>query len=129
MGKEKSSYFWFFYPVIYATSLNIFQCFLGKIASTFAGATSWNMINAIFQDMLKRNKRTGEISGYRFSAQSIAETFGAITSGLLADYFGIRAPFVVVSVAYFVVLLVFLKEFPEEIFENLTCFSDFLQKV
>ncbi len=115
-GKRKAAIFGLFvgifYPVIYATSLNIFQCFLGKIASAFAGAASWNMINAIFQDMLKRNKRAGEISGYKFSAQSIAGAFGAITSGLLADYFGIKAPFVVVSVAYFVVLLVFLKEFP-----------------
>ncbi len=115
-GKRKAALFGLFvgifYPVIYATSLNIFQCFLGKLTGAFAGVTSWNMINAIFQDMLKRNKRAGEISGYRFSAQSIAGAFGAITSGLFADYFGIRAPFVVVSIAYFVMLLIFLKEFP-----------------
>lgn len=57
------------YPLIYATSLNALQYIIGKVAWAFASVASWNMINAIFQDEIRKNKRIAEISGYRFSAQ------------------------------------------------------------
>ena len=100
------------YPLIYATSLNAFQYVIGRFAWAFASVASWNMVNAIFQDEIKKSKRIAELSGWRFSAQSISGTLGSLTGGYLADLYGLRAPYFLIIFVYLLALIIFLKTFP-----------------
>lgn len=99
------------YPILYATSLNAFQYLVGKIAWAFASVSSWNMINAIFQDEIKRSKRIAEISGWKFSAQSILGSIGSLIGGYVADIYGFRAPYILIIILYIISLLIFIKVF------------------
>ncbi len=100
------------YPLIYATSFNAFQYFIGKIAWALASVSSWNMINAIFQDEIKKSKRIGEISGWKFSAQSFSGSIGSLVGGYIADIYGLRIPYILIVFSYMLSLLLFIKYFP-----------------
>ncbi|MCD6429321.1 MFS transporter [bacterium] len=100
------------YPLLYATSLNGFQYLIGKMSWAFASVASWNMVNAIFQDEIRKSKQIAELSGWRFSAQSIAGTVGSLTGGYVADMFGLGVPYYLIILAYILAFVIFLKEFP-----------------
>ena len=106
------------YPVIYATSLNLFQYVFGKVAWSIAAVSSSTIINAVFQDVISRSKRIAEISGYRFSAQSIAGSIGAVVGGFLADAYSITMSYYAILPLYMISLVVFLKYVYPEIKGN-----------
>ncbi len=101
------------FPIIYATSHNAFQYAAGRAVWAFSSATMGLMINAIFQDMVKKRKNIAELSGYRFSAQSIAGSCGALFSGYVADVYGLRAPYFMLPAVYLLIALLVIRVFRE----------------
>lgn len=97
-----------FYPIIYATALNVFQYMFGRVAWALAGGISGIMINSLFQDLVAKKKNIAEVIGWRFSAQSIAGTVAVIASGWMADQWSLRIPYLLVIAAYLLALFLFV---------------------
>ena len=100
------------YPLVYATSANIFQYMGGKLIFAFAGAAMGPLLMAYLQDSLSASREQGKLIGYLYSMQSIAGGLGAIIGGFLADKYFLAAPYYLQSVVLFlpfVLALVFLK--------------------
>jgi MFS family permease len=97
------------YPAVYATSINLLQYIFGKAIWSVAAVSSGMLINAIFQDMISARGDVAKISGYKFSAQSIAGTVGAVLGGFVADAYGVVAPYYLIIPLYLINIGVFLK--------------------
>ena len=99
------------YPLVYATSTNIFQYMGGKMIFGFAGAMMGPLLFAYLQEQLSTEKDQGKLLGYLYSAQSIAGSFGAIFGGFIADKYFLQAPyylqFVVLLIPFFLALKFF----------------------
>jgi MFS family permease len=97
-----------FYPIIYASSLNVFQYMFGRAAWALAGVSSGVMIDSLFQDVVAKRKNIAEITGWKFSLQSISGTLAALVGGAVADVFGLRMPYYLVIFVYLLALLLFV---------------------
>ncbi|RLJ00572.1 MAG: hypothetical protein DRP06_01830 [Candidatus Aenigmatarchaeota archaeon] len=97
-----------FYPLIYATSLTVFQYMFGRVAWALACVASGTMINALFQDIISKRKNIAELSGWYYSVRSIAGTVGAVAGGFIADFYGLLIPYYLVIAAYLISLALFL---------------------
>ena len=99
------------YPLIYASSINIFQYMGGKMVFGFAGAAMGPLLIAYLQEHLSTEKNQGKLLGYLYSAQSIAGSFGAIFGGFVADRYFLGAPyylqFIVLLIPFFLALKFF----------------------
>ncbi len=99
------------YPLIYATSTNVFQYMGGKLIFGFAGAALGPLLVAYLQEHLSKSNNQGKLLGYLYSAQSIAGSFGAIIGGFVADRYFLGAPyylqFVILLVPFFLALKFF----------------------
>ncbi len=99
------------YPLIYATSTNIFQYMGGKLIFGFAGAALGPLLVAYLQEHLSKSNNQGKLLGYLYSAQSIAGSLGAIIGGFVADKYFLGAPyylqFVILLVPFFLALKFF----------------------
>ena len=99
------------YPLVYATSTNIFQYMGGKMIFGFAGAAMGPLLVAYLQEHLFTEKNQGKLLGYLYSAQSIAGSFGAIFGGFIADKYFLGAlyylQFVVLLIPFFLALKFF----------------------
>ncbi len=96
------------YPIIYATSFNIFQYMFGRVSWAFAAVISGIMIDALFQDFISKKKNIGEIAGIRSSVGAICGTSGAVVGGYLADGYGLKIPYYFVIVIYILLLTIFI---------------------
>ncbi len=97
-----------FYPLIYASSLNVFQYMFGRAAWAIAGVSSGVMIDSLFQDLVAKRKNIAEITGWRFSLQSICGTLAALAGGAVADVYGLRMPYYLVIFSYLLALSLFV---------------------
>ena len=97
-----------FYPIIYASSLNVFQYMFGRAAWAIAGVSSGVMIDSLFQDLVAKRKNIAEITGWRFSLQSICGTLAALTGGAVADVYGLKMPYYLVIFSYLLALSLFV---------------------
>ena len=99
------------YPLIYATSTNVFQYMGGKLIFGFAGAALGPLLVAYLQEHLSKSNNQGKLLGYLYSAQSIAGSLGAIIGGFVADRYFLGAPyylqFVILLVPFFLALKFF----------------------
>ena len=97
-----------FYPLIYASSLNVFQYMFGRVAWAIAGVSSGVMIDSLFQDLIAKRKNIAEITGWRFSLQSICGTLAALAGGAVADVYGLKMPYYLVIFSYLLALSLFV---------------------
>lgn len=83
------------YPLIYATSTNIFQYIGGKIIFGISGAAMGPLLAAYLQECLFTSENKGKALGYLYSLQSVAGSAGAIFGGILADKYSLGFPYYV----------------------------------
>ena len=102
------------YPLIYATSTNVFQYMGGKLIFGFAGAALGPLLVAYLQEHLSKSNNQGKLLGYLYSAQSIAGSLGAIIGGFVADRYFLGAPyylqFVILLIPFFLALKFFSRK-------------------
>ncbi len=112
ISKKKIIFLWFlawiFYPLICATSINLFQYLFGKILWTFWWYVSWILINSIFQDILLNRKAISQIAWYKMAFQAFWGTIGSLIGWFLADKYWITFPFFVIFVLYLINFLIFI---------------------
>ncbi len=96
------------YPVVYATSLNVFQYMAGRIAWALAGAVTGSIVGAIFQDLLSARRDAAEVSGWVMSARSVAGMACAVLGGYLGDVVGLRGPYWLVPLLYVASIVLFV---------------------
>lgn len=81
------------YPLLYASSINVFQYMGFKIAGAFAGAATGTLLGAYLQDSISKSKSQGKLIGIFHSVHAIAGSFGAILGGYISDSFSLKAPY------------------------------------
>ncbi len=110
------------FPLVYATSTNVFQYMGGKLVYGFAGAAMGPLLIAYLQEHLSAEKNQGKLLGYLYSAQSIAGSFGAIFGGFIADKYFLGAPyfmqFFVLLIPFFLAVKFFGKEEADKKFNS-----------
>lgn len=114
------------YPLIYATSTNIFQYMGGKMVFGFSGAAMGPLLFAYLQDHLSCSNNQGKLLGYLYSAQSIAGSFGAIIGGFLADKYFLGVPYFLQFIVLIIPFALALKYFntkEEIILQKATSYS------
>ncbi len=97
-----------FYPLIYATSLTVFQYMFGRVAWALACVAFGTMVTALFQDIISKRRNIAELLGWYYSVRSIAGTAGAVAGGFIADFYGLLMPYYLIIAAYLISLAVFL---------------------
>jgi MFS family permease len=111
-GKRKililSLLFGIVYPLIYATSYNIFQYIIGRAAWAVSASMTGVMVSSLFQDLIRDRNNIAELAGWGASLNSITGTFGAITGGVITDISSPRITYLLIVLLYLIVLYVFI---------------------
>ena len=88
------------YPLLYASTYNIYQYMGVKFVWAFASVTTGPIFMAYLQDLLTHIKKQGQYIGIVFSLQSIFGAGAAFLGGYLSDKFNFIVPYVLVSVVF-----------------------------
>jgi len=81
------------YPLLYAASANIFQYMGAGVIAAFTGAALSPLISSILQESLAKNKSRGKYLGISYAVCAIMGSFGAFIGGVIADTYGLKAPY------------------------------------
>ena len=98
------------YPLLYASTYNIYQYMGVKFVWAFASVTTGPIFMAYLQDLMTHIKKQGQYIGIVFSLQSI---FGAIASflgGYLSDKYSFIIPYILMSVVFALATIIALYE-------------------
>lgn len=99
------------YPLLYAASSNIFQYMGAGIIAAFTGASLSPLMASMLQDSLAKNKSRGKYLGISYAASAIMGSIGAFIGGVVADAYGLKAPYYVdafLEILAAIMLIVFL---------------------
>ena len=88
------------YPLLYASTYNIYQYMGVKFVWAFASVTTGPIFMAYLQDLLTHIKKQGQYIGIVFSLQSIFGAGAAFIGGYLSDKFNFIVPYVLMSVIF-----------------------------
>lgn len=88
------------YPLLYATSYNIFQYMGVKFVWAFAAASTGPLLTAYLQDILKYSNKQGQYFGTMYSIQSLLGAGAQFAGGLLSEKFGFSAPYFAMSLVF-----------------------------
>ena len=98
------------YPLLYASTYNIYQYMGVKFVWAFASVTTGPIFMAYLQDLLKHIKKQGQYIGIVFSLQSIFGAGAAFIGGYLSDKFNFIVPYVLMSVVFALATIIALFE-------------------
>ena len=99
------------YPLLYASTYNIFSYMGVRFVWAFSAATTGPVFMAYLQDLLINNKNKGTYLGYLFSIQAICGSIGALIGGLISSKFGLRTPYYALALVFLIALLISLIHF------------------
>ncbi len=81
------------YPLIYATSINIFQYMGGRLVWAFAGGATGPLLGALIQDTVSKNKSKGKLIGTFHSMHAVAGSIGAFFGGYISESYSLITPY------------------------------------
>ncbi|MEA2003858.1 MAG: MFS transporter [archaeon] len=85
------------YPIIYATSINIFQYMGGRLVWAFAGGATGPLLGALLQDTVSKNKSKGKLIGTFHSIHAGAGSIGAFLGGYISESYSLVTPYYVMA--------------------------------
>lgn len=94
------------YPLLYASTYNIYQYMGIKFVWAFASVTTGPIFMAYLQDLLSHIKKQGQYIGIVFSLQSIFGAGAAFLGGYLSDKFSLIVPYLVMSIVFALATLI-----------------------
>jgi len=98
------------YPLLYASTLNVFQYMGVKFAWAFSAASTGPIFMAYMQDLVKDLKEKGHYMSIMFAFQSLGGAIAMVLGGYLSDLYGLRAPYFVMSILFVMTTLIALRE-------------------
>ncbi|MBR9676544.1 MFS transporter [Candidatus Woesearchaeota archaeon] len=98
------------YPLLYASTFNVFQYMGVKVAWAFSSVATGPVFMAYLQDILKDLPKKGHYIGLVYSAQSILGSGAALLGGVLSDTYGLRAPYIAMSIVFALATIISIRE-------------------
>lgn len=98
------------YPLLYASTYNIYQYMGVKLVWAFASVTTGPVFMAYLQDLLKSIKKQGQYIGIVFSLQSIFGAGAQFIGGYLSDRFNLLVPYILMSAVFALAAIIALFE-------------------
>ncbi len=98
------------YPLLYASSYNIFQYMGVRFIWAFSGVAVGPIFMAYLQDLLKNSKKKGQYFGILFSMQSITGSVGALLGGFLSDSYDLVTPYYAIAFIFILATIIALTQ-------------------
>lgn len=88
------------FPLLYASTYNIFQYMGVKFVWAFASASTGPVLAAYLQDLLEDIKKPGQYIGTVYSAQALFGALSQFLGGYISDKYGLPAPYLAMSIIF-----------------------------
>ena len=99
------------YPLLYASTYNIYQYMGVKFVWAFASVTTGPIFMAYLQDLMTHIKKQGHYIGIVFSLQAIFGAGASFIGGYLSDKYSFIVPYLLMSVIFALATIIAFFEF------------------
>lgn len=88
------------YPLLYASSHTVFIYMGVKLPWAFSSVALGPILMAYVQDLVQDARNKGQLIGNMYAAQSVAGSVASFFGGMLADAYGLRAPYIAMACVF-----------------------------